>query len=109
VLTFSDLQAEIAAELIRHGIAVHAFDVARRGSALMERLIAERGHTIAVTHVGGSGPHQAAALRCALNHSGSPDPRLDRICITDVVLSCPNWMSFCATAGYPRAIDGVAR
>jgi iron complex transport system substrate-binding protein len=26
VLTFSDLQAEIAAELIRHGIAVHAFN-----------------------------------------------------------------------------------
>src|SRR5215203_4287736 len=26
VLTFSDLQADIAAELIRHGIAVHAFN-----------------------------------------------------------------------------------
>src|ERR1043166_7814704 len=25
VLTFSDLQADIAAELIRHGVAVHAF------------------------------------------------------------------------------------
>src|SRR5919205_306793 len=26
VLTFSDLQADIAAELIRHGVAVHAFN-----------------------------------------------------------------------------------
>src|ERR1700693_2394849 len=26
VLTFSDLQAEIAADLIRHGVAVHAFN-----------------------------------------------------------------------------------
>src|SRR3954462_757752 len=26
VLTFSDLQAQIAAELIRHGVAVHAFN-----------------------------------------------------------------------------------
>jgi hypothetical protein len=39
--------------------------------------------------VGGSGPHQAAALRCALNHSGCPDLRLDRISITRVALSLP--------------------
>jgi hypothetical protein len=37
--------------------------------------------------IGRSGPHQAAALRCTLNHSGCPDLRLDRISITCVVLS----------------------
>ena len=39
--------------------------------------------------VGGSGSHQAAALRCALNHSGCPNLRLDRISITRLVLSLP--------------------
>ena len=37
----------------------------------------------------GPGPHQAAALRGALNHSGCPDLRLDRISITRVVFSLP--------------------
>src|SRR5262245_34473337 len=39
--------------------------------------------------VGGSDPHQTAALWCALNHAGCSDRRLDRISITPVVLLCP--------------------
>jgi iron complex transport system substrate-binding protein len=64
VLTFSDLQADIAAELIKHGVAVHAFnqrtvaeifDMIRTIGALVgasepaERLAAELGAALAVT------------------------------------------------------------
>jgi hypothetical protein len=61
--------------------------------------------------VGGSGPYQAAALQCALNHSGSPDPRLDRFNITRVVFSCPNWMTMCffVFVGGAYTNAGVAR
>jgi hypothetical protein len=39
--------------------------------------------------VGGLGPHHSTALQGALNHPGYTNPRLDRISITQVVLSCP--------------------
>ena len=53
--------------------------------------------------VGGSGPHQAAALRRALNHPGCPDLRLDRISITRVAFSCPNWLRRCMQSIYAAA------
>lgn len=66
--SFDDVQSEqpegIVAWLTDPDAAPHGgeslADVARRASGLMERLIAERGHTVVVTH--------ASVIRCAIVH-----------------------------------------
>ena len=78
VLTFSDLQAEIAAELIRHGLQVHAFnqrDV--RGILAMIRLLgAMVGAAEAAELLAGSLARRVEGVRERADALGGPRPRV---------------------------------
>ncbi|MET3595143.1 broad specificity phosphatase PhoE [Mesorhizobium shonense] len=79
-------------------------DVARRGSALMERLLAERGHTIVVTHPG--------VIRAAIVHVlGAPLTSFSKIdveplCLTDFRSDGTRWV-LRAHGSLPKGQRGV--
>jgi iron complex transport system substrate-binding protein len=76
VLTFSDLQAEIVAELVKHGVAVHAFN--QRG---VEGIFAMIGTLAALVGAHEKGARLCAELRARLDAIGArqaagPRPRV---------------------------------
>jgi iron complex transport system substrate-binding protein len=99
VLTFSDLQAEIAAALIRHGVAVHAFN--QRDVAGILAMIRTLGALVGA-------PAKAEALAASLERRlaevrarGSRLPRRPRVYFEewdDPMISGIGWVSELVTA-----------
>jgi ABC-type Fe3+-hydroxamate transport system substrate-binding protein len=107
VLTFSDLQADIAATLIRHGIEVHAFN--QRTVPQILDMIKTLGSLISATDRAERLAHELAASVVAAREQAAQLPRRPKVYFEewdDPMISGIGWVSeLVEVAGGPASIQ----